>query len=162
LKTVHTVATCGQNLSNFKTSNSLYTTLTQDELRYLWLCGDTEGVNRYGLNKRNVFYSHFIENKDEKIIKISFRSQVFDVNQFAKRLFSMMEDILYRWGNLEVSMEEQVPSWDLLYRAAVHNTCEIWSNIMLLYFLWFPVTNSIQEADCLTGVSWHQVEKNKN
>jgi phosphoesterase RecJ-like protein len=36
---------------------------------------DTEGIVNYGLSIKELFYSHFYRNKDEKIIKISFRSQ---------------------------------------------------------------------------------------
>ena len=52
--------------------------------------GDTEGIVNYGLSIRGiVFTAIFIENRDEKIIKISFRSQGdYDVNQFARKYFN--------------------------------------------------------------------------
>ena len=52
--------------------------------------GDTEGFVNYGLSIENVHFSAiFIENKEEQMVKISFRSiGDFDVNQFARKHFS--------------------------------------------------------------------------
>jgi phosphoesterase RecJ-like protein len=86
-------------LSNHQTS---YTTLTQDELNsFDFYKGDTEGIVNYGLSiKGIVFTAIFIENKDEKIIKISFRSQGdFDVNQFAREHFQGGDIVMPRAGN---------------------------------------------------------------
>jgi phosphoesterase RecJ-like protein len=55
----------------------------------------------------------FIENKDEKIIKISFRSQGdFDVNQFARNHFQGGGHCNAAGGKSEVSMEETVSKFE--------------------------------------------------
>lgn len=72
----------------YKTS---YTMLTQDELNsFSHSKGDTEGIVNYGLSMKDIeFTAFFTENKDEGIIKISFRSKGnFDVNQYARKHFS--------------------------------------------------------------------------
>jgi phosphoesterase RecJ-like protein len=74
-------------LDEFKTA---YITLTQDELdKHNFQKGDTEGFVNYGLSIKNVtFAAIFIENRQDKITKISFRSLgSFDVNQFARNYF---------------------------------------------------------------------------
>lgn len=68
-----------------------YTFLSQDELnKYNFSKGDTEGFVNYGLTLENVIFAViFIENKDENIIKISFRSiGDFSVNEFARAHFN--------------------------------------------------------------------------
>ncbi len=68
-----------------------YITLTQKELeQYDFQKGDTEGFVNYALSISGVeLAAIFIENKQEKIIKISFRSKSsFSVNEFARAHFS--------------------------------------------------------------------------
>jgi phosphoesterase RecJ-like protein len=80
-----------QNMKVLEEHKTSYTSLTQEELdSFDYVKGDTEGIVNYGLSiKGIVFTAIFIENKDEKIIKISFRSQGgFDVNQFARDHFN--------------------------------------------------------------------------
>ena len=75
-------------LPEYKTS---YITLSQDELdRANNQKGDTEGIVNYGLTIKGIdFAAIFIENKEEGIIKISFRSHgSFDVNEFARKYFN--------------------------------------------------------------------------
>ncbi len=75
-------------LPEYKTS---YITLSQDELdRTNNQKGDTEGIVNYGLTIKGIdFAAIFIENKEEGIIKISFRSHgSFDVNEFARKYFN--------------------------------------------------------------------------
>lgn len=75
-------------LPAYKTS---YMYLTQEELNSFGHSkGDTEGIVNYGLSMKDiVFTAMFIENKDEGIIKISFRSKGdFDVNRYAREHFS--------------------------------------------------------------------------
>ncbi len=67
-----------------------YITLSQAELdRYNYEKGDTEGFVNYGLTLDGIrFAVIFIENKEEGIIKISFRSVGnFSVNEFARKYF---------------------------------------------------------------------------
>ncbi|HEU4789923.1 MAG TPA: DHH family phosphoesterase, partial [Flavobacterium sp.] len=76
-----------QNMKVMMDHKTSYTSLTQEELNsFDYVKGDTEGIVNYGLSiKGIVFTAIFIENKEEGIIKISFRSQGnFDVNQFAR------------------------------------------------------------------------------
>ncbi|MFL9843783.1 DHH family phosphoesterase [Flavobacterium rhizosphaerae] len=75
-------------LPEFKTS---YTSLTQQELDGFGnKKGDTEGIVNYGLSMKDiVFTAFFIENKEEGIVKISFRSKgSFDVNRFAREHYN--------------------------------------------------------------------------
>lgn len=80
-----------QNLRVLPQYNTSYIALSQDDLdEFNYEKGDTEGIVNYGLTIKDVdFTAFFSENKDEKIIKISFRSQGdFDVNQFARKHFN--------------------------------------------------------------------------
>ncbi|MBC6997919.1 DHH family phosphoesterase [Cytophaga sp. FL35] len=75
-------------LEQFKTA---YITLSQDELdAHNYQKGDTEGFVNYGLTLEGInFAVIFIENKEEGIIKISFRSiGDFSVNEFARSHFN--------------------------------------------------------------------------
>jgi len=67
-----------------------YSSLSQFELNnFGHNKGDTEGIVNYGLSMKGiVFTAFFTENRDEGIIKISFRSKGnFDVNKFAREHF---------------------------------------------------------------------------
>ena len=80
-----------QNLKCLPEKKSCYITLNQEDLdEFSYKKGDTEGLVNYGLTIRDInFAVIFIEQKDEKIIKISFRSKGdFDVNEFAKKYFN--------------------------------------------------------------------------
>lgn len=61
----------------------------QDLKAFNYVKGDTEGIVNYGLSIKGIHFSAiFIEQQDESLIKISFRSQgSFDVNQFARQYF---------------------------------------------------------------------------
>ncbi|GGD16311.1 DHH family phosphoesterase [Flavobacterium orientale] len=84
----------GRALQNMKIIPELktsYITLSQKELdEFNYVKGDTEGIVNYGLSLKGIIFTAiFIENKEENIIKISFRSQGdFDVNQFARNNFN--------------------------------------------------------------------------
>lgn len=110
----------GKALSNmkvfpiFKTS---YITLTQVELdKFHFVKGDTEGIVNYGLTIKGInFTAIFIENKEEGIIKISFRSQGdFDVNQFSRNHFSGGGHRNAAGGKSEVSLEETIKKFEAL------------------------------------------------
>lgn len=104
-----------QNMKVFEQHKTSYTSLTQDELdSYDYVKGDTEGIVNYGLSiKGIVFTAIFIENKDEKIIKISFRSQGgFDVNQFARDHFNGGGHSNAAGGRSDVSMEETLKKFE--------------------------------------------------
>ena len=94
-----------------------YTFLTQNDLdQFKFQKGDTEGIVNYGLTIKNInFAAIFIENKEEKIIKISFRSQgEFDVNNFARQHFSGGGHINAAGGKSELSMEETLTKFEKL------------------------------------------------
>ncbi|AWG27316.1 DHH family phosphoesterase [Flavobacterium kingsejongi] len=100
-----------QNLRVLPQYSTSYTTLSQEELdTFGYVKGDTEGIVNYGLTiKGIVFTAIFIENKDEKIIKISFRSKGdFDVNQFARKHFSGGGHINAAGGKSSLNMEDTV------------------------------------------------------
>ena len=104
-----------QNMKVLTEHKTAYTTLTQDELNaFNYVKGDTEGIVNYGLSiKGIVFTAIFIENKEEKIIKISFRSQGdFDVNQFARDYFNGGGHRNAAGGKSEVSMEETIRKFE--------------------------------------------------
>lgn len=99
-------------LPEFKTS---YITLTQEELdAFHYVKGDTEGIVNYGLTiKGIIFAAIFIENKEEGIIKISFRSQGnFDVNQFARDYFNGGGHINAAGGKSTKSLKETVSDFE--------------------------------------------------
>lgn len=71
--------------------HTAYITLTQKELDdHNFKKGDTEGFVNYALSVKGiVFAAIFIENKQESIVKISFRSKGnFSVNDFARKHYS--------------------------------------------------------------------------
>ena len=104
-----------QNMKVITEHKTAYTTLTQDELNtFDYIKGDTEGIVNYGLSIKGILFTAiFIENKEEKIIKISFRSQGdFDVNQFARDHFHGGGHRNAAGGKSEVSMEETINKFE--------------------------------------------------
>ncbi|MDG1054158.1 MAG: bifunctional oligoribonuclease/PAP phosphatase NrnA [Flavobacteriaceae bacterium] len=79
------------NLSRVDQLAAVYTTLSQEELNSCdYQKGDTEGFVNYGLSLEGIKLAVImIENKQEGIIKMSFRSKAgFDVNTFARKYFN--------------------------------------------------------------------------
>jgi phosphoesterase RecJ-like protein len=108
-----------QNMKIFTEHNTTYTTLTQNELDHFnYIKGDTEGIVNYGLSVKGIqFTAIFIENAEEKIIKISFRSQGnFDVNLFARAHFNGGGHRNAAGGKSEVSMQETIQQFEDLVR----------------------------------------------
>jgi len=106
-----------QNMKIFPEHKTTYTTLTQKELdQFNHIKGDTEGIVNYGLSVKGiVFTAIFIENAEEKIIKISLRSQGdFDVNLFAREHFNGGGHRNAAGGKSELSMEETVQQFEYL------------------------------------------------
>ncbi|MFV5698072.1 DHH family phosphoesterase [Flavobacterium sp. ZT3R17] len=106
-----------QNMKVITEHKTAYTTLTQDELNsFDYVKGDTEGIVNYGLSIKGILFTAiFIENKEEKIIKISFRSQGdFDVNQFARDHFHGGGHRNAAGGKSEVSMQETIKKFENL------------------------------------------------
>ena len=80
-----------ENLTVLPEYQVAYTTLSQRDLyEFNYQKGDTEGIVNYGLSIKNIHLAAiFIENKDEGIIKISFRSEgSVNVNEFARKYFN--------------------------------------------------------------------------
>ena len=88
-----------QNMKVITEHKTAYITLTQDELNsFGYVKGDTEGIVNYGLSiKGIVFAAIFIENKEEKIIKISFRSQGIAM--------LLVENQKFRWKKRYVNLK---------------------------------------------------------
>jgi len=106
-----------QNMKVMMNHKTSYTKLTQEELNsFDYIKGDTEGIVNYGLSiKGIIFTAIFIENKEEGIIKISFRSQGdFDVNQFARDHFNGGGHSNAAGGKSMVSMEETISKFENL------------------------------------------------
>ena len=104
-----------QNMKIFVNHKTTYTTLTQQELdSFNYIKGDTESIVNYGLSiKGIVFTAIFIENAEEKIIKISLRSQGdFDVNLFAREHFHGGGHRNAAGGKSELSMDETVQKFE--------------------------------------------------
>jgi phosphoesterase RecJ-like protein len=67
-----------------------YISLSQDELnKYNYEKGDTEGIVNYALSLQGIIFAAiFIEDVEQQIVKISFRSKgKFSVNKFARNYF---------------------------------------------------------------------------
>lgn len=106
-----------QNMKVIPEHKTAYTTLTQDELNsFDYVKGDTEGIVNYGLSIKGInFTAIFIENKEEKIVKISFRSQGdFDVNQFARDYYNGGGHRNAAGGKSELSMPETIKKFENL------------------------------------------------
>lgn len=108
----------GQALQNMKVLpqyKTAFITLSQKELdHYNYVKGDTEGIVNYGLTIKGITFAViFIEHTDEKIIKISFRSQgSFDVNQFARQHFNGGGHINAAGGKSQLSLKETVAKFE--------------------------------------------------
>ncbi|WP_088342128.1 DHH family phosphoesterase [Robiginitalea sediminis] len=86
-----------------------YITLSQEELdAHGFQKGDTEGFVNYGLSVDGVVLAAiFIENRDEKIVKISLRSQGdFSVNDMARKHFNGGGHINAAGGRSEESLKD--------------------------------------------------------
>jgi phosphoesterase RecJ-like protein len=108
-----------QNMKILCEHNTSYTTLTQEELNeFNFVKGDTEGIVNYGLSIKGIQFSAiFIENKEEQIIKISFRSQgEFDVNAFARNHFNGGGHINAAGGKSEESMQATLSKFEELVK----------------------------------------------
>ncbi|GAB1309452.1 bifunctional oligoribonuclease/PAP phosphatase NrnA [Urechidicola sp. KH5] len=111
----------GKALSNMKIIpefKTAYITLTSDELvAFNYQKGDTEGVVNYALSVEGVIFAAiFIEDVEQRIIKISLRSKgTFSVNQFARNHFNGGGHDNAAGGRTEISMVDTVTQFlDLL------------------------------------------------
>lgn len=103
-----------ENLKVLPDHRTAYTTISQKELYdFNFQKGDTEGIVNYGLSIKGIdFAAIFIENKDEGIIKISFRSEGdFDVNEFSRKHFNGGGHINAAGGKSLTSLKETVENF---------------------------------------------------
>ena len=104
----------GRALSNLKVETeyrTAYITLSQAELdTFNFQKGDTEGVVNYALSLDGIIFAAiFIEDVEQKIIKMSLRSKgSFSVNQFARNHFNGGGHDNAAGGRSETSLEETV------------------------------------------------------
>lgn len=87
---LHLLGCALKNMVILTAYRTAFITLSQDELdTFKYQKGDTEGFVNYGLTLENICFAViFIENREEGIIKISFRSEGdFSVNEFARSHF---------------------------------------------------------------------------
>lgn len=108
---LHLLGCALNNLVILPEYSTAYITLSQEELdKHDFKKGDTEGFVNYGLTLAGIRMAViFIENKDEGIIKISFRSEGdFSVNEFARSYFEGGGHTNAAGGKSTRSMEETV------------------------------------------------------
>lgn len=104
----------GQSLSNLKIYpeyKTAFITLTDEEKKkFDFQKGDTEGVVNYALSLKGIVFGViFIEDKEQQIIKISFRSKgSFSVNEFARKYFNGGGHDNAAGGKSLVSLDETV------------------------------------------------------
>ena len=105
------------NMKVFSEYKTAYITLSQEELdKHNFKKGDTEGFVNYSLGiKGIIFAAIFIENKADKIIKISLRSKGdFDVNQFARKHFEGGGHINAAGGKSDLTLKETTQKFEQL------------------------------------------------
>lgn len=110
-KRIQILARALQNMQVLPAYKTSYTYLSQEELSSIGHSkGDTEGIVNYGLSMKDiVFTAFFTENKEEGIIKISFRSKGnFDVNKYARQHFSGGGHINAAGGKSTESLEATI------------------------------------------------------
>lgn len=124
----------GQALSNLQILpeyNTAFITLTEEEKkRFDFQKGDTEGVVNYALSLKGIIFAAiFIEDKEQNIIKISFRSKgTFSVNKFARNHFNGGGHDNASGGRSELSMEETITNFSSLlqnYKTELETSYEI-------------------------------------
>ncbi|PRX49592.1 DHH family phosphoesterase [Salegentibacter salegens] len=111
------LGTALQNLRVKPQFKTAYISITQEELdKHNFQKGDTEGFVNYGLAIENVVFAViFIENKQEGIIKISFRSKGdFNVNEFARAHFEGGGHNNAAGGKSELSMENTIAKFNTI------------------------------------------------
>jgi len=100
----------GEKLVVMHDYNTAYMSLAMDDLnRNGYQKGDTEGLVNYGLSIKGIKCSVFFSEKEEGIVKISFRSKGdFSVNDLARKHFSGGGHINAAGGIFEGSTKEAI------------------------------------------------------
>jgi bifunctional oligoribonuclease and PAP phosphatase NrnA len=108
-----------QNMKLLIPNKTSYISLSQEELdAFNYVKGDTEGIVNYGLSIAGIdFTAIFIENKEEGIIKISFRSQGdFDVNQFSRNYFDGGGHRNAAGGKSNLTLQETISKFETVVK----------------------------------------------
>lgn len=117
---LHLLGVALSNMVILPEYRTAYITISQEELdAHNFKKGDTEGFVNYGLTLEGiVFAAIFIENREESIIKISFRSiGDFSVNAFARNHFNGGGHDNAAGGRSEISMEETIQQFNTVLEA---------------------------------------------
>lgn len=123
----------GQALSNlqiFPEYKTAFITLTSEEKKkFNFEKGDTEGVVNYALSLKGIIFAAiFIEDEEQGIVKISFRSKgKFSVNQFARNHFNGGGHDNAAGGRSEVSLSDTISNFTGLlpqYKTDLENSYE--------------------------------------
>ncbi len=124
----------GKSLSNLQILpeyKTAFITLSQKEKDdFNFEKGDTEGVVNYALSLKNIIFAAiFIEDSEQKLIKISLRSKgSFSVNQFARNYFDGGGHDNAAGGKSELSMQETIEKFKALlpnYKKDLQSSYEI-------------------------------------
>ncbi|WP_405415948.1 bifunctional oligoribonuclease/PAP phosphatase NrnA [Maribacter sp. Asnod1-A12] len=114
---LHLLGCALKNMVILEEFSTAYITLSQDELdTFNYQKGDTEGFVNYGLTLDGIkFAVIFIENREEGIYKISFRSVgEFSVNDFARQHFSGGGHTNAAGGKSDDTLEETITKFTSL------------------------------------------------
>ncbi|BDW93250.1 MULTISPECIES: bifunctional oligoribonuclease/PAP phosphatase NrnA [Flavobacteriaceae] len=117
---LHLLGVALSNMVILPDYRTAYITLTQDELdQHDFKKGDTEGFVNYGLTLEGIVFAViFIENREEGIIKISFRSVGdFSVNEFAREHFNGGGHNNAAGGRSETNMEETLSKFNTILKS---------------------------------------------
>ena len=112
---LHLLGVALKNMVILKEFRTAYITLSQEELdTNHFKKGDTEGFVNYGLTLEGIVLAViFIENKEEGIIKMSFRSVGdFSVNEFARNHFNGGGHTNAAGGRSDESLEKTVAKFN--------------------------------------------------
>jgi phosphoesterase RecJ-like protein len=107
----------GRALSNMVVIEELktaYISLSQDELNeFNYEKGDTEGIVNYALSVQGIIFAAiFIEDVEQKIVKISLRSKgKFSVNKFARVHFDGGGHVNAAGGKSEISLDATISNF---------------------------------------------------
>lgn len=103
-----------RNMKVIEKFNTAYISLSQDELNeFHYQKGDTEGIVNYALSLKGIIFAViFIEDEEQKIIKISLRSKgKFSVNKFSRAHFDGGGHDNAAGGKSIVSLDETISNF---------------------------------------------------
>ena len=124
----------GQALSNLKIypeyKTAFITLTSQEKKKFNFEKGDTEGVVNYALSLKGIIFAAiFIEDEEQGIVKISFRSKgSFSVNQFARNHFNGGGHDNAAGGRSEVDLKETITNFTALlpqYKEQLEKSYEV-------------------------------------